>query len=344
MDLDNVTRWLSNPQATEPRLIQVFSQYLDVSEAAQILEQFQRSWINNGQVLWSGIAFNKVQAWAANHRLQTLTTAMGPLMDKNHPACLKSRKTPHGWSRYIHGASAVFAWRIARFESVVLLTPPPPQRGHPSGLTYYQALEEPIIKGRLGDCAVEHITNVHPTVAEGREFQYEIWPADDSARWIREYGLQHAMPKWRSIREDRDRLRLRELVENSGKHQRVKENKISLSELFTVVLWLLVLLIFVLMDMIFVLVCKALQGNEVDQNCVLEQRQKCAERPVWVVEAQNVANAEEKAKSKAQKKADIKAQKKADIKAQQRAQQQARKREKRARTGARKKQRKSAQK
>ncbi|PYH82470.1 hypothetical protein BO82DRAFT_257114, partial [Aspergillus uvarum CBS 121591] len=162
-------------------------QYLTVAETVQIFNQFQSKWIRNGQVLWSGIPFDKAQKWADKHNLQTLTIAMGPLMDKRNPLCLRPRKTYLQWSQYIHGASAVFAWHIARFEKVILLSWPPPQRLHPSGLSSYQSIEEPIIQGLLGHCAVQQILTVHPTVPEAEEFQYEIWPNDKSSTWVKQF-------------------------------------------------------------------------------------------------------------------------------------------------------------
>ncbi|KAL2848956.1 hypothetical protein BJX68DRAFT_276145 [Aspergillus pseudodeflectus] len=155
--------------------------YLTVPEAVQIFYQFKSNWIRNGQVLWSGIPFDKAQEWADKHHLQTLTRAMGPLMNKQHADCLVSEKTPHQWKKYIHGASAIFAWHIARYEYVTLLSRPPPQRLHPSGLSNYQLIEEPIIQGRLGNCAVDQIIMVHPTVTESEEFSYETWPTDRSS-------------------------------------------------------------------------------------------------------------------------------------------------------------------
>jgi hypothetical protein len=57
-------------------------QYLSAEEEAQIHRQFQGdTWRRNKQVLWSGILRDEAQRWADGHEMQTLTTAMGPLMD-----------------------------------------------------------------------------------------------------------------------------------------------------------------------------------------------------------------------------------------------------------------------
>ncbi|KAL5339661.1 hypothetical protein BJX70DRAFT_151037 [Aspergillus crustosus] len=218
MDSQDISQWLYNHKISQSPLVQIFSHYLTVPEAAQIFHQFQSIWIRNGQVLWSGIPFDKAQAWADKHHLQTLTKAMGPLMNKNHADCLISEKTPHQWKKYIHGASTIFAWHIARFESVTLLSCPPPQRLHPSGLSYYQLIEEPIIQGRLGNCAVDRIVMVHPTVTESEEFSYETWPTDRSSTWINLYGLRTTQKPWRAVGKCKAQLRLRELAAHSGQY------------------------------------------------------------------------------------------------------------------------------
>jgi len=57
-------------------------QYLSAEEEAQIHRQFQGdTWRRNKQVVWSGILRDEAQRWADGHEMQTLTTAMGPLMD-----------------------------------------------------------------------------------------------------------------------------------------------------------------------------------------------------------------------------------------------------------------------
>ncbi|KAJ0135270.1 Uncharacterized protein HZ326_21694 [Fusarium oxysporum f. sp. albedinis] len=117
------------------------------------------------------------QKWADRRDFQTLTTALGPLLDPSRPECPHIRKPSAGWAGYIHGASVIFAWYISQGDLVTVLSQPPPQRFHPSGLTYYQTVEEPIIKGRLGNKAVGRIVVIHPTVGGKAEdfpilFQY----------------------------------------------------------------------------------------------------------------------------------------------------------------------------
>ncbi|KAJ5577665.1 uncharacterized protein N7459_006629 [Penicillium hispanicum] len=74
-----------------------------------------------------GVPRDKAQEWADKHHLQTLTTAMGSLMDEHRSECLKSKNSPHQCSQYIRGASAIFVSRIARGEKVTVLSPPPPE-------------------------------------------------------------------------------------------------------------------------------------------------------------------------------------------------------------------------
>jgi hypothetical protein len=122
-------------------LASVCLQYLTVKEELQICQQFHDTWRRNNQVMWSGIPRKDVQRWADERDMETLTTAMGPLMTPRHPPYLRIPKPEKGPSKYIKGASAVFALHISRGEKVTVLSPPPPERFHPSGLTNYQAIE-----------------------------------------------------------------------------------------------------------------------------------------------------------------------------------------------------------
>ncbi|KAG9235613.1 hypothetical protein BJ875DRAFT_344071, partial [Amylocarpus encephaloides] len=146
------------------------------------------TWRPNKQVLWSGIPRDGVQRWADKHEMQTLTTAIGPLMDLSHPLCLRKQKSKDAWSKYIKGASAIFASYISRGEGVTVLSPPPPERFHPSGQTNYQAIEEPIVKGLLGTSAVSRIEMVHPTIKGAEDINYQIWPVDNTATRTVRFG------------------------------------------------------------------------------------------------------------------------------------------------------------
>ncbi|CZR66093.1 uncharacterized protein PAC_15994 [Phialocephala subalpina] len=180
-----------------------FPRYLTADEEAQIHQQLQGDiWRRNNQVLWSGILRDEAQRWADEHEMQTLTTVMGPLMDRSHPLCLRNQKSRDAWGKYVKGASAVFAWYISRGERVTVLSPPPPERFHPSGGTNYQAIEEPIVKGELGTNTVLRIEMVHPTVKGAENIYYQIWPVDETTTWTAKFGELNAQKRrWRMVKK-----------------------------------------------------------------------------------------------------------------------------------------------
>ncbi|KAK7458449.1 hypothetical protein Landi51_01272 [Colletotrichum acutatum] len=183
----------------------VCPQYLTTEEAEQIIKQFKSCpWQENKQVLWSGVNKTQVQKWADQRGMQTLTTAMGPLMNSSHPLCLRTKKTSSAWSKYMKGASLVFAWRISRGSFTTVLTPPPPERFHPDGLTNWQDIEEPVLKGRLGTPTSCQIFLVHPTVQEARDFKYQVWPVDSTDLWLNTFRITQASTHtWRTISKAR---------------------------------------------------------------------------------------------------------------------------------------------
>jgi hypothetical protein len=94
------------------------------------------------------------------------------------------KKKGEGWIRYIQGASAVFAWLISKGESVVLLSPPPPQRFSPNGFTSLQMIEIPILRWAVAlGHNVFQIQIVHPMVQGADDFHYQIWPVDETDTW-----------------------------------------------------------------------------------------------------------------------------------------------------------------
>ena len=131
--------------------------------------------------------------------MQTLTTAMGPLMTPGDTQYLKFKKSKKQWTKCVKGASALFACYISKGEKVTVLSPPPPQRFHPSGLTTYQAIEEPILKGVFGDHLLR-IEMAHPTVKGAENFSYQIWPVDETDSWIANFGHQILEKRhWRPV-------------------------------------------------------------------------------------------------------------------------------------------------
>jgi hypothetical protein len=322
MDLKDISQWLSTGSPPQTPLIRAFSQYLTGQEAAQIFQRFQSNdWIHNGQVLWSGVPRDKAQEWAGKHHLQTLTTAMGPLMDEEHPECLKSKMSPHHWSQYIRGASAVFAWHIARGEKVTVLSPPPPERFHPSGLTNYQAIEEPIVRGQIGQYAVRQIVLVHPTVTESEEYLYERWPEDKYSTWIQKFGLRNKKTKWRDVGRSGDKLRLKTLMarpkqyplaepidcvekaedqrENStlpslstGPHH-IKSGTGQAASVVVLSMFFFLLssrfALLALMGLSYSLIDKTLRGSEVNQSCRLQDNPKAGQEVNWAKGANKMA-------------------------------------------------------
>ncbi|KAM5359949.1 hypothetical protein ACJZ2D_014098 [Fusarium nematophilum] len=183
-----------------PLVEAVLRQYLTAEEEAQIRRQFQQACLRDKQVLWTGMKISQAQKWADDHQRQTLTTAMGPLMNPKHPQCLQHQKSKKAWSKYVHGASAVFAWYISGGELVTLLTQPPPDRFNPQGPTYYQIIEEPIVTGKIGGRAVKQIQVVHPAVTQAVDFTYQVWPVDEVLEWKKRYGMLRVVnPRWRLI-------------------------------------------------------------------------------------------------------------------------------------------------
>jgi hypothetical protein len=185
-----------------PQFIKLSLHCLTVDEKQQINHQFQGdTWRLNAQVLWTGMDRSYAQVWADKRDMQTLTTAMGPLMKQDHPNCLKRGKSANEWSRYMKGASAMFAWHIAKSQKVTVLSPPPPWKYHPSGLSNFQLMEEPVVKGRLGGKSVDRIYMVHPTVKGAEDFYYQIWPSDETHLWVERFAQPSIrQPSWREVK------------------------------------------------------------------------------------------------------------------------------------------------
>lgn len=191
---------LCGRQEPPPKIEAVIRRYLTAEESQEICRQFLQSCVPNHQVLWSGMQRGFAQKWADGHDGQTLTTSMGPLMDVTNPQCPRSRKSDDAWYKYIHGASAIFAWYITGSEVVTVLSQPPPQRFHPSGLTSYQTIEEPVVTGKWGNTGVQRVVVVHPTVADAGNFNYQMWPVDESSSWTATFGARALTVQWRKTK------------------------------------------------------------------------------------------------------------------------------------------------
>jgi hypothetical protein len=163
-----------------------YSEYLTDIEAKEIMEQFDKVFLRPGcQVMWTGVPRDWAQEWANCHGLQTLSTAMGPLMETNHTACRKRIMSSKQWSNYVRGASLLFAGCLPKGHMITVLTMPPPVRFNPTGQSTYQELEEPVLKGRQGGGSVLKIEIVHLTVIGLEDVRYQLWPSDEVGDWIR---------------------------------------------------------------------------------------------------------------------------------------------------------------
>lgn len=174
---------------------QLIRRWLTDEEADKILSRFQKACIPNRQVFWSGMLREHAQQWADTHGFQTLTTALGPLLYHGDPSP-QTQARP----RYIHGASVIFAWFVSQGDVVTVLSHPPPLLFHPSGQTFYQLYEEPIIKGKRGNKPVGRIYTAHPAVDTATDFIYQIWPYDISWFWIKTFGIPDIEFRWRKTK------------------------------------------------------------------------------------------------------------------------------------------------
>ncbi|KAF9882757.1 hypothetical protein FE257_005316 [Aspergillus nanangensis] len=115
-------------------------------------------------------------------------------------------KSSKQWSRYMKGASAMYAYHIAQDGGVVtILSPPPPSRFNPFGGSNYQTLEEPILKGELGPSVLK-IEIVHPEIHDAQDFRYQLWPKDEKHLWYNKFGRPSVDTHWRHVVASRSLL------------------------------------------------------------------------------------------------------------------------------------------
>ncbi|KAH9827235.1 hypothetical protein Tdes44962_MAKER03046 [Teratosphaeria destructans] len=161
------------------------SDYLCQGEIRQLNEAFDISLKHDSTlVFWTGIPSKLARDWAYKNGLKTLTMAMGPLYATNKRARPQSRKSDKLWSRYMKGASWIFAQQACQSRHAVVLTSAPPNvyslREHSS----YRDIEEPILKGSRHSAHTIQIDYVHPTVPGAMRFRYQVWPEDRISEWI----------------------------------------------------------------------------------------------------------------------------------------------------------------
>lgn len=206
-EADAATQWLVN---------EIADYYLTPSQKARINRRFTSPDVHkNRLVLWTGENYDLVQKIARDHNKQTLSIALGPLIDPCHPEFAPSTSSRAAKAKFMHGASALFAQHISNHSSeVFLLCPPPPVMFNPNGRTYYQDIEEPIIT-KFGVNKNLRIFAVHPSVEGASNFPYEIWPTDRTCEWHQRFpGACVKKKKWRQTKpltwlEDLDAVKRR---------------------------------------------------------------------------------------------------------------------------------------
>jgi hypothetical protein len=174
-------------------------EYLTQEEAEQIIARFMeipRSY--DRLVFWTGIPREWVQQWADEHGMLTLTSAMGPLMDRKDPRCLRRYKELEEWSKYIKGASRIFARYACKRGIVRVLTLPPSWAEFIRPESTYRNIEEPVLKGRSGCCCAVQINTVH-LLTTSEELEYQTWPQNDIPEKLRCRGAtisNFRLPRW----------------------------------------------------------------------------------------------------------------------------------------------------
>ncbi|KAI7293805.1 hypothetical protein KC343_g148 [Hortaea werneckii] len=163
------------------------SEYLSQDEVTQLNQVFNIALQHDfALVFWTGISPEIARDWARRNELKTLTMAMGDLYTDNVKKPLRSAKPgkSKSWSRYMKGASWIFAQHACQGRCAIVLTNAPPhvysQRKHSN----YREIEEPILKGFEAGRRTIQIEYVHPRIPGAAGFRYQVWPEDWSAEWF----------------------------------------------------------------------------------------------------------------------------------------------------------------
>jgi hypothetical protein len=174
-------------------------EYLTREEAEQIIDRFEKIPQSSDRLLfWTGVPREWAQQWANNNGMLTLTSAMGPLMDSTDQGCLRRVKAQGEWSKYVKGASGIFARYACRRGIVRVLTLPPSWAGFIRPESTYRTIEEPVLKGVSGCYSAKQINTVHLLATLG-ELEYQTWPENRIPERLR-YGdagsLNFRLPRW----------------------------------------------------------------------------------------------------------------------------------------------------
>jgi hypothetical protein len=179
-------QYVAVTRMTETRRVNTWSplDYLSPEELARLDERFDYNLRDaTCLVFWTGLSPELAQCWAAQHGLETLVIAMGPLYSERGIGGARYGKSSKAWSKYMRGASGRFAEYACRGRRAIVVTKPPPNIYSTREWSNYRHLEEPILKGALGGLGALQIDYVHPTNKAAATFQYQVWPVDRSSAW-----------------------------------------------------------------------------------------------------------------------------------------------------------------
>ncbi|KAK3045611.1 hypothetical protein LTR09_012819 [Extremus antarcticus] len=183
------------------------SNYLRQDEITQLDQAFEISLQHDSAlVFWTGISPSLAKEWARRNDLKTLTMAMGSLYADNSDGSLRSQKSPKAWSKYMKGASWVFAQQACHDRRAIVLTNAPPNIYSTREHSSYREIEEPILTGFEANRHATQIDYVHPTVPGAACFCYQIWPDNRSSEW---YGFLECIAIKGIVKKIVQRIKLR---------------------------------------------------------------------------------------------------------------------------------------
>ncbi|KAK4570047.1 hypothetical protein LTR86_003017 [Recurvomyces mirabilis] len=160
------------------------SKYLCQNEIDQLNQVFEITLRHDtALVFWTGIPQQLAQDWARRNDLKTLAIAMGSLYADDSQGRPKSRKYKESRSKYMKGASWMFAQQACQNRYAIVLTNAPPNVYSTREHSSFREIEEPILKGVESDRHTTQIEYVHPTVSGAACFRYQTWPENRSSEW-----------------------------------------------------------------------------------------------------------------------------------------------------------------
>lgn len=107
--------------------------------------------------------------------------AVGSLYTANNGLCEKNTKSR---SKYMKGASWIFASQACHDRHAIVLTNAPPNIYSTRQRSNYRDIEEPILKGFKAVGHATEIHYVHPSVPGAEQFRYQVWPENRSSDWF----------------------------------------------------------------------------------------------------------------------------------------------------------------